>query len=447
MNVVPNSLPRAVDPALLSDDPLAFLADARERYGDAVVIREGAPLFSPGPLCPGVVALFGSSHHRQVLTDTRRFVSPESIARALALPGAIVNLNRSLHSMNGRAHQAHKASLAAAITPALLTVQHDGVVAAIHAFADHWREAESIPVFAGMRRLVSEIGAIVLFGAADPSRREIQAALDLYFDARRLVSSGGSTEAAVEAGTRLDSVLSAAIAAAAGGNALAARLARELGDEAARAHLNVLFMSIAEPVTVSLTWLLLILSQRPALRDLLRAAGDGRDFGEAPHPAMERTILECLRLLSPNALMVRVTSRAVDCAGARLPPGCEIVLAPFLSHRDPAIFRRPKLFRPIRWARKPPPPFEYLPFGAGVHACIGRKLALAMVATIAGELLARVDPVLTQEQSVDWRIDITFRPRFDVDMTALNPIGHSGHAFTPWYGPVAEMIQFQDDDA
>jgi cytochrome P450 len=446
MAVIPNSLPRAVDPALLSDDPLAFLADARERCGDAVVIREGAPLFSPGPLCPGVVALFGSGHHRQILSDTRRFVSPESIARALALPGPIVNLNRSLHSMSGRAHRAHRTFLATAVTPALLAGQEEGVVAAIHAFADRWREAGSIRIFAEVRRLVSEVGAIVLFGAANASLRDIQAALDRYFDVRRLVSSGGSTEAAVEAGNRLDAVLAAAIAAAAGGDALAARLAKELGDEPARAHLNVLFMSIAEPVTVSLTWLLLILSQRPALRDLLRAAGDGRDFA-APPAAMERTILECLRLLSPNALMVRVTSQAVDWAGARLPPGCEIVLAPFLSHRDPAIFPRPTLFRPTRWAEKPPPPFEYLPFGAGVHACIGRKLALAMVATIAGELLAKLDLVLTKEQIVDWRIDITFRPRFDVDMTALHPIRQSRRAFTPWSGPVAEMIQFGDDEA
>jgi cytochrome P450 len=119
---------------------------------------------------------------------------------------------------------------------------------------------------------------------------------------------------------------------------LPARLAAELGDTAARAHINVLFMSMAKPVAVATTWLLLILSQLPNLRRDLRAAY----FGKAPKsilPVMiEHTILEALRLLSPNAVMVRVTSRTVVCANALLPSGCEIVLAPFLAHRDPANF-------------------------------------------------------------------------------------------------------------
>jgi hypothetical protein len=129
MTIMPSALPRLIDPVSLGDDPLAFLAGARSRVGDAIILGEGAPFFSPAADCPGVVALFGSHYHRQVLGDYRSFVSTRSAARALGLPENIVNLNRSLHSMQGRQHEAHKAVLAGMITSALLVRQQASIVA------------------------------------------------------------------------------------------------------------------------------------------------------------------------------------------------------------------------------------------------------------------------------------------------------------------------------
>jgi cytochrome P450 len=444
MRVMPLSLHRAIDARSLSEDPLAFLAAARRRCGDAVVIREDAPLFSPGPECPGVVALFGSGWQRRVLTDTAHFVSPPSTARSLALPDLVVNLNRSLHSMQGSEHEAHKAVAAAALTPALLAAEHHAVVAAVNAFADAWRAAGSIAVFAGMRRLMAEVAVILLFGAAHPARAELQAALTRFFDVRRQVSAE-STTAVAQAGTELAALLDAAAAHAP--ERPAGRLAKALSGPAAQAHLTVFFMSIAEPVTVALTWLLLLLSQQPALRRALRGACRSGDAVAAAPPEMERVILETLRLLSPNAVMVRVTSQPVECAGALLPEGCEIVLAPFLTHRDPAVFPEPTIFLPDRWIGSRPSAFDYLPFGAGAHACVGKHLAIALIATVIGGVLSRVDPVLAREQSVDWRIDITFRPRFDLDMAAGDIFLPEDQPVVKWHGPVADMVRFRRDNS
>ena len=441
MTVMPSVLPCLIDPASLREDPLAFLARARNRFGDAIIIGNG-PLFSPAADCPGVVALFGSHHHRQVLADFRSFVSPESSARALGLPESIVNLNRSLHSMHGRQHETHKAVLAKAMTPTLLVKHQASIVAAVDSFADAWRQAGSIPIFAGMRSLVAEVAVILLFGEAHPSRGKLQAVLNQYFDVRRLLSPTQQNIAVAEVGNSLDAALSAAIDAADGKDGLPARLAAELGNAAARAHINVLFMSMAEPVTVAATWLLLILSQQPALRRYLRAAYLGKTANAILPVMIEHAILESLRLLSPSAVMVRVTSREVACADAVLPRGCEIILVPFLAHRDPAVFPRPTLFQPERWARKAPSVFEYLPFGAGMHACIGSRLAISMIGTIVGEMLVRADPVLTYEQAVDWRIDITFRPRFDIEMSAADILCSPTRPVVQWHGPVAQLIEF-----
>jgi cytochrome P450 len=213
MTIMPSALPRLIDPVSLGDDPLAFLAGARSRVGDAIILGEGAPFFSPAADCPGVVALFGSHYHRQVLGDYRSFVSTGSAARALGLPENIVNLNRSLHSMQGRQHEAHKAVLAGVITPALLIRQQASIVAVVDTFAAVWREAGSIPIFAGIRSLIAEIAVILLFGEAHPSRGELQSILVQHFDVRRLLSANRANGTVAEIGNTLNAALNSAIAA------------------------------------------------------------------------------------------------------------------------------------------------------------------------------------------------------------------------------------------
>lgn len=435
----PDTIPRMIDVAALRDDPLKFLAEARRRCGRLAVVTDGAPLFAPAAGCPGTVAVFGSDMHRRVLGDAERFVPPESTARALGLPEPVVNLNRSLHGMAGQEHSRHKAAIAALTGPGLLADRRHEVVAAVRSAVATWRGDGAFPVLAAMRDLMAEVAAILLLDGSGPGRGDVRDALSRFFEVRRRLSPATADDVA-RAGFVLDDLLGAAIAGA--GHAPAGRLAREVGGTAARAHVTVLFMSLAEPVAVAAAWTLLVLSQRPGLRRRLRR---GRP-GAAASAEMERVVQEVLRLLSPNALMVRVASRDVACGGAVLPAGCEVVLAPFLSHRDPAIFAGPEWFRPERWREIAPSPFAYLPFGAGVHACVGRRLGMALVGLIVGEVLAQIDPVLTHEQSVDWRIDITFRPRGDVLMTSADDAGGSRDGPpVAWHGPVAELVRFGCD--
>ena len=74
-------------------------------------------------------------------------------------------------------------------------------------------------------------------------------------------------------------------------------------------HANVLFVSSTEPVAVSLTWILLILSQLPTLRRALReelagAAIDSASPRPSDLPLLDSVINETLRILPPNAFMV-----------------------------------------------------------------------------------------------------------------------------------------------
>jgi cytochrome P450 len=443
MSLIAFDLPRVSNPDTIFEDPLGFLADARSAHGDQVVLRDGASLLSHSLDCPGVLALFGADSHRRVLTAPEDFTAAPSIAPLFDLPDSIARLNRSLHVMEGPDHALHKRAIATALTPALLDAHRDAIEQAIARFCASWRAAGSIPLFAGLQRLMAEIGVLLLFGAKHRPGSPLHAALALFFALRRGLSRDQPRDSVIAVGYALDELLGAAIAVDA--MDVPQQLARDLPDVTVRAHLNVLFMSLVEPVAVAATWTLLLLTQRPQLRQRLRAARDPAG-PLAPSTEMNHAVLETLRLLSPNALMVRVAAKQVECAGASIPQGCEIVLAPFLTHRDPAIFADPTVFRPSRWAALGTvPPFGFLPFGVGPHACVGRRLAEALVAQVVDGVLARLDPVLPRQQAIDWRVDITFRPRADFDIFAGDLIASPNQEFVTWSGPVADLVHFEHD--
>src|SRR4030095_13351874 len=142
---------------------------------------------------------------------------------------------------------------------------------------------------------------------------------------------------------------------------------RKLSEDELIAHSNVLFMSSNEPIAVALTWILLTLSQLPGLRRALRHELDqARRADAVPSlPELGRLTLlssvvnETLRLLPPNALMVRVTTRGAPLQGVRLPERLALVLCPFLAHREAGRFPRPNEFLPSRWIGTRPSPFEF----------------------------------------------------------------------------------------
>jgi cytochrome P450 len=224
-----------------------------------------------------------------------------------------------------------------------------------------------------------------------------------------------------------------------------------LSEDEVIGHANVLFISSTEPVAVTLTWVFLILSQLPDLRcalreecEYVRGAMDPASHDHVSPPLIDRVVDETLRILPPNALMVRTTTRPVVLGDVQLPAKCELVLCPFVSHRDPGYFRSPDHFMPDRWKDNPPSPFVYFPFGGGGHSCVGRALALSAIRTAVSALLTRYDLTLAGDQDVDWRLHIIFMPRVD-PLFAIEPIAGSAPVSAgKLRGPIAALLHLDN---
>jgi cytochrome P450 len=465
MSLLPISIPRATQVQQLYEEPLAFLARNRSRLGEIFMISEPGPIFSRAADCNGALAVFGPAHHQAVLSDIDLFGMPVSAAEHLSLPQSLVNLNHGLHSMRGEQHSQHQRLLMRVLSERGIEDQHEAVSAGIEMFGRRWRSGQSIGLLGEMRQLALQVSIQLLFGGNYPGSSELASLLQAYFQFRREVASPLSPvgdemrEELIALGTSLDQALRRHIKwcrqkAHASVDGLLTRLASlelesggRVSEDELVAHSNVLFVSSNEPIAVSLTWILLILSQLTDLRFELRRElheaspkdAEPTRWNFARLPLLDAVINESLRLLTPNALMVRVTTRPALLCGVRLPERCEIVLCPFLAHRDAERFPRPNEFLLSRWNGTRPSPYEYFPFGAGGHSCVGRFIATYVIKAALAFLMPRYELVLAEDQEIDWRIHIMFMPRNEPIMTVSAP-GVSTLKGGKLLGPVGDLI-------
>jgi cytochrome P450 len=415
----------------------------RAELGDVFVLREDGPILSRTPDCSGVVAAFGAQQHRTVLGDIETFCMPPSAAKQLQFSERLTNLNRSLHSMHGAEHTAQKRLLMSALDTTALDGLEAMAGAACEELAGRWSTGSTIALLGEMRALTASLASRVLFGENYAGGAKLAGLLSTYFHLRRDAASPASAannearDALFAAGDALDEALREFVRSSSG-DGLIGRLAHGTGlsEDEIVGHGNILFVSSTEPIAVALTWTLLILSQLPRLRRALR---DEIATGSTNHPSiLDSVFAESLRILPPNAIMVRVTARPVSLGGVELPARCEVILCPWVTHRDARIFPEPDAFRPSRWIDARPSPFEYLPFGGGGHLCVGRGLALGLMKAVLSFLVARYDLVLAGDQEVDWRVHIMFMPRNDPAFLIRKP--DASEAGGTLRGPLAALL-------
>jgi cytochrome P450 len=459
-------IPRVADLGQFYQDPLTFLTHARAELGDVFVLRDGAPVFSRSSECAGALAVFGSANQQTVLTDTDLFGMPVSAAQHLSLPANLVNLNRGLHSMRGEQHDQQQRLLLRVLSDRAVQDRHEAITSEVVRFMEHWHRGQKISLLTEMRGLTFEVSTRYLFGERYEETVTLAQLAETFFHSRREITSSGnspnesSLAELVALGTSLDEAMRRHIRwsrqqAGVAADGLLAKLARlevrpgtPLSEDEMVGHSNVLFMSNNEPIAVALTWTLLVLSQLPDLRQALREELHETAAGKVPSltalsgfSLLDSVINESLRLLTPNAMMARITTRAGSLNGLSLPERCEVVLFPLLAHRDANVFARPEEFLPERWLGARPSPFEYFPFGAGGHACVGRSLALHVLKATLALLINDYEIVLADDQEIDWQVHIIFMPGSEPIMKLQTP-GAVGLKAGRLLGPVRDLISW-----
>jgi cytochrome P450 len=181
--------------------------------------------------------------------------------------------------------------------------------------------------------------------------------------------------------------------------------------------------------TLSITWYLLAQNPEVELKlheEIDRVLGSRRpvaaDLANLRYTRM--VFEETMRLYPISHTLLRQAIAEDEIGGVRVPKGSLMIIAPYVTHRNPRLWPDPERFDPERFtpeAAAGRPRFSYIPFGGGPHVCIGMHFGIAeaqiIMAMIAQRFRVRMVPEHQVEMFGSWiirirnGIQVTLEPR------------------------------------
>lgn len=159
---------------------------------------------------------------------------------------------------------------------------------------------------------------------------------------------------------------------------------QELMDEAI-----TVFLAGHETTAIALSFALWLLAGHPeaqarARAEVLALPGEATTADVARLPWVVACVKEAMRLFPPAWAIAREVRAPITASGFELPVGAQVVVSPWIVHRDPRWWTEPTAFRPERFLapNEPVHRFAYFPFGGGPRVCIGNHFA-TLEATLA----------------------------------------------------------------
>ncbi|OCC23755.1 hypothetical protein MB02_09900 [Croceicoccus estronivorus] len=150
------------------------------------------------------------------------------------------------------------------------------------------------------------------------------------------------------------------------------------------------------------SWMLVELARHPDLMaeivvELDQLLGDSEQVSFQSlreMPLLDAFLEEVLRLHAPLVTLSRRVMKDFHYKDYVIEAGDNVMVSPYVAHRQPEIFDDPLSFNPKRTF--PDGPFAYLPFGGGRHKCVGNAFALLQVKTIFAYLLRKFEFELSE---------------------------------------------------
>jgi cytochrome P450 len=203
-----------------------------------------------------------------------------------------------------------------------------------------------------------------------------------------------------------------------------------LSDAQLRDEVMTLLLAGHETTAMALSWTFYLLSLHPgprrALEEELDAALDGGAAPGVDHlPRLRYTRMvldESLRLYPPAWVITRSADGDDEIGGFAIPAGSRVLLSPYVTQHDPALWEDPEGFDPERFAASEVndarPRYAHFPFGGGPHLCIGAGFALMEATIVLATVARRLRLDLEPGRAVAIDPLVTLRPKPGIWVTA-----------------------------
>ncbi|NMH99783.1 cytochrome P450 [Pseudonocardia acidicola] len=195
-------------------------------------------------------------------------------------------------------------------------------------------------------------------------------------------------------------------------------------------HMIFLMMAAHDTSTTTAAAAAYHMARNPQWQE--RARAESLALGDAPPDVaalrglrtLELVIKEALRINAPVPVVMRTAVRDTAVAGHYLPAGTRIIVAQAVNHFDRGCWTDPDRFDPERFAEDRREDRSdrdaWVPFGGGVHKCIGLHFGTLEVTAILHEML----------RTYRWSVEPGYRLRWDNTSLPV-PVGGIPVRFTP----------------
>lgn len=176
-----------------------------------------------------------------------------------------------------------------------------------------------------------------------------------------------------------------------------------------------------ETTASALSWAWYLLSENPAIVDQVRA--ESAQFFSANELTMHTVgelsytrmlVDEVLRLYPPGWLFSRRAIEDDEIDGLPIPAGSDILISPYLLHRNEKLWDTPEAFQPERFSadrQSTISKFGYLPFAIGPRQCIGDMFALHEMIVHLAMVVPKFQFERIKPAVVEMEPEINLRPK------------------------------------
>jgi len=164
-------------------------------------------------------------------------------------------------------------------------------------------------------------------------------------------------------------------------------------------HMVFLMMAAHDTTTSTLTSMTYELARHPEWQERVRAESAALAAEQPDLDDLERlesltwVMYETLRLYPPLPIIPRVATAAFDWQGHRIPADTMVTISPIATHYLDEWWSEPRRFDPERFgpgrAEQDRHTHSWIPFGGGVHMCIGRRFAETQIRLVMHHLVRR----------------------------------------------------------
>jgi cytochrome P450 len=457
-------------------DPIGYLDDLFDEFGKLVWIKTPPMATPPNPNFPGTVFLYGPDLIQQVVTRHDAYcrvamsLGLYPVGKISARQEPVTRIMTGLPFLQKDEHRKHRRLMMPAFHKQAVQTYHRDMVTSTLEMLERWKNGQRVDIAKEMLELTMRITALTLFGQESVQEGErvgnivgqwIDYVMSLshllpydlpgfryrhWLDLSKEIEMATSRliEEKRRRGAMDQSLLSMLIQ-------LRDQDGSTLSENELIGHISLLLWGSRDASVYAATWTFFLLSQHPEILADLVYELDQVLAGNPPNveqldklPMLERVIKESLRLLPPFPVIHRVSAETNELGGYIIPPGAEIIVSTYHTHRIAEIYPDPLAFQPERWLTIEPSTFEFTPFSGGPRMCIGSSFAMQELKIILALVLQRYRLAFIPGTRVDRLVHVTLTPKNGMPMIVHTQDRQFKQGAGDVHGNIRNMVRLPD---